>query len=229
MSSENEALENGLQDGAWRTCLEPEFRSAYFQTLNDFYAERISDGHEIYPAKENIFAAFNLTPLDAVKVVILGQDPYHGPGQAMGLSFSVPEGIKIPPSLRNIYKEITADLGAVKHNTGDLTEWARQGVLLLNSVLTVEDSQAGSHRGQGWEAFTDAAIRCVSEAADPCVFMLWGGWAKTKTPLIDTDKHVIFTTSHPSPLSAYRGFNGCGHFSAANAFLEKNGREKIVW
>ena len=147
----------------------------------------------------------------------------------MGLSFSVPEGIKIPPSLRNIYKEITADLGAVKHNTGDLTEWARQGVLLLNSVLTVKDSQAGSHRGQGWEAFTDAAIRCVSEAADPCVFMLWGGWAKTKTPLIDTDKHVIFTTSHPSPLSAYRGFNGCGHFSAANAFLEKNGREKIVW
>ena len=229
MSSENEALENGLQDGEWQTRLESEFRSAYFQTLNDFYAERISDGHEIFPAKENIFAAFNLTPLDAVKVVILGQDPYHGPGQAMGLSFSVPEGIKIPPSLRNIYKEITADLGAVKHNTGDLTEWARQGVLLLNSVLTVEDSQAGSHRGQGWEAFTDAAIRCVSEAADPCVFMLWGGWAKTKTPLIDTDKHVIFTTSHPSPLSAYRGFNGCGHFSAANAFLEKNGREKIVW
>ena len=147
----------------------------------------------------------------------------------MGLSFSVPEGVKIPPSLRNIYKEILSDIGTVQHDTGDLSEWARQGVLLLNSVLTVEAAQAGSHRGRGWETFTDAAIRCVSETAEPCVFMLWGGWAKTKAPLIDTDKHLILTTAHPSPLSAYRGFNGCGHFSAANRFLEQYERDKIIW
>ena len=147
----------------------------------------------------------------------------------MGLSFSVPAGVKIPPSLRNIYKEITSDIGSVKHDTGDLSGWAKQGVLLLNSVLTVEAAQAGSHRGQGWETFTDAAIRSVSETAEPSVFMLWGGWAKTKAPLIDTDKHLILETAHPSPLSAYRGFNGCGHFSAANAFLEGKGRGKIIW
>ena len=229
MSSENEALENGLQDGEWQTRLESEFQAPYFRALNNFYAQCLTNGDEIYPPRDQIFAAFNLTKLDQVKVVILGQDPYHGPGQAMGLSFSVPEGVKIPPSLRNIYKEILSDIGTVQHDTGDLSEWARQGVLLLNSVLTVEAAQAGSHRSQGWENFTDAAIRSVSETAEPCVFMLWGGWAKTKTPLIDTEKHLILTTAHPSPLSAYRGFNGCGHFSAANAFLDENGRGKIIW
>ena len=229
MSSENEALENGLQDGEWQTRLESEFQAPYFRALNNFYAQCLTNGDEIYPPRDQIFAAFNLTKLDQVKVVILGQDPYHGPGQAMGLSFSVPEGVKIPPSLRNIYKEILSDIGTVQHDTGDLSEWARQGVLLLNSVLTVEAAQAGSHRGRGWETFTDAAIRCVSETAEPCVFMLWGGWAKTKAPLIDTDKHLILETAHPSPLSAYRGFNGCGHFSAANAFLEGKGRGKIIW
>ena len=229
MSSENEALENGLQDGEWQTRLESEFQAPYFRALNNFYAQCLTNGDEIYPPRDQIFAAFNLTKLDQVKVIILGQDPYHGPGQAMGLSFSVPEGVKIPPSLRNIYKEILSDIGTVQHDTGDLSEWARQGVLLLNSVLTVEAAQAGSHRGQGWETFTDAAIRSVSETAEPSVFMLWGGWAKTKAPLIDTDKHLILETAHPSPLSAYRGFNGCGHFSAANAFLEGKGRGKIIW
>jgi len=223
------SLENGLEDAAWRTQLESELRAPYFQSLNKFYTDQVAAGREIYPPKGQIFAAFNLTKLNQVKVVILGQDPYHGPGQAMGLSFSVPAGVKIPPSLRNIYKEIMSDIGSVKHDTGDLSGWAKQGVLLLNSVLTVEATRAGSHRGQGWEGFTDAAIRSVSETAEPCVFMLWGSWAKTKTPLIDTDKHLILTTAHPSPLSAYRGFNGCGHFSAANAFLEENGRGKIVW
>lgn len=183
----------------------------------------------VYPPAENIFKAFSLTPLSEVKVVILGQDPYHGEGQAHGLSFSVPKGVKIPPSLRNIYKEIATDIGADIPENGNLERWATQGVFLLNSTLTVEAGAAGFHQGWGWETFTDEVIRVISREQSHVVFLLWGKFAQDKASLIDETKHLILKTTHPSPLSAYRGFLGCKHFSQANEYLQQHNQVPIKW
>jgi len=218
-----------LKDPSWRAALEGEFAKPYFKEVEAALEHRRKDGAVIFPDEENIFAAFNLTPLDQVKVVILGQDPYHGPGQAMGLSFSVPEGVKVPPSLRNMLKEIESDIGASSLAGGDLTPWARQGVLLLNSVLTVEEASANAHAGLGWERFTDEAMSTLSSAREGVVFLFWGGSAKKKAALIDKTRHTVLTAPHPSPLSAYRGFLGCQHFSKANALLKAAGQKPIAW
>ena len=183
----------------------------------------------IYPKKEDVFAAFGHTPLFNVKVVILGQDPYHGEGQAHGLSFSVPKGMRTPPSLRNIFKEIQRDLNTEAPRTTDLSGWAQQGVLLLNTVLTVRENEAGSHRSKGWEQFTDAVITVVSEQLNGIIFLLWGNPAQHKESLIDTQKHVVLKAPHPSPLSAHRGFIGCGHFSRVNELLQELGKSTIDW
>ncbi len=185
----------------------------------------------IYPPQAMIFKAFEWVPLTAVKVVILGQDPYHGPEQAQGLSFSVPNHLKTPPSLRNIFKEIQRDCfpGEIKEFQNDLTRWAKQGVFLLNTVLTVEASKAGSHQKMGWEQLTDDVIRTINESQEHCVFMLWGKPAQKKTPLLDSSKHLVLATSHPSPLGAYRGFNGCSHFSQTNNFLSEHNITPINW
>lgn len=194
-------------------------------------------GRDLCPARSNVFRALELTPPDAVRVVILGQDPYHGPGQAHGLAFSVPEGVKAPPSLRNIFKEIAGD-GDVEDEpvtdpvcdpACDLTRWARQGVLLLNAVLTTQLGSAGAHADLGWQALTDAVIQAVSDGRGHAVFMLWGSHAQAKAPLIDAGRHLILETTHPSPLSAWRGFNGCGHFRAANAWLARHGLDAVDW
>lgn len=222
-------LARHLRDPSWRAALAGEFGEDYFLKLEAEIDERRAAGAAVYPPEASIFAAFNLTPLDAVKLVILGQDPYHGPGQAMGLSFSVPEGMKVPPSLRNMIKEIADDIGACALTSGDLSGWAAQGVLLLNTSLTVEDGKAGSHSKLGWMRFTDRAIAALSEAREGVVFVLWGGHAQKKAGLIDTSKHLVLAGPHPSPLSAYRGFFGCKHFSEANAYLEASGRTPIVW
>lgn len=206
--------------GRWRDTTEAFRASPAGQALIDFVDARVAAGAVVYPAQ--VFRALELTPLESVKVVILGQDPYHGPGQAQGLAFSVPAGVRLPPSLRNIYKEVAADTGAAVPKDGDLTRWARQGVLLLNTALTVEDGQPQSHAQRGWEALTDALIRQVSREAGPCVFLLWGAPAQRKRPLVDTTRHAVFTANHPSPLAATRPpqpFIGCRHFSAANAWL----------
>lgn len=197
--------------------------TAMRQTLN----ERYRTG-EVYPPEEQVYTAFELTPFNGIKVVILGQDPYHGKGQSHGLAFSVNEGVKIPPSLRNIYKELESDLGIVR-TSGNLSDWAKEGVLLLNTVLTVDAGNANSHRGLGWEQFTDNIIRTVSEAHEHVVFILWGKPAQQKINLIDTDKHKIITSVHPSPLSSYRGFFGSKPFSRTNDYLESAGRGAIDW
>ena len=197
--------------------------------LSQFLKTEKSKGKIIYPQGDQIFAALDKTPLGEVKVVILGQDPYHGPNQAHGLSFSVPHGEKIPPSLRNIYKEIGDDIAVAAPTHGNLESWASQGVLLLNSVLTVEAGQAGSHQGRGWERFTDAIIEIVSHHAEHVVFMLWGSYAQKKGAVIDSAKHCVLKAPHPSPLSAHRGFLGCKHFSKANAYLSDRGRTAIDW
>jgi len=200
--------------------------------LGGFLRAEEAAGKRIYPPAGMRLAALELTPLDKVKVVILGQDPYHGPGQAHGLSFSVQPGVKVPPSLANIYKEIEADLGLPRPAHGHLEGWARQGVLLLNNALTVEDGRAGSHAGKGWEAITDAAVAAVAAKADPCVFLLWGSHARKKAqavPGLMDSHHLVLTAPHPSPLSAHSGFLGCRHFSKANAFLDSNGRSAIDW
>jgi uracil-DNA glycosylase len=217
-----------LED-SWKEALATEFSSDYMQQLKSFLLERKASGAAIFPAGPNYFRALDLTPLDKVKVVILGQDPYHGPGQAHGLSFSVRPGVRIPPSLINIYKEIERDLGIAPPRHGFLESWAKQGVLLLNSVLTVERGQAGAHQGKGWEKFTDAIIHKVNEQAEPCVFLLWGSHAQKKASFINRDRHLVLKAPHPSPLSAHRGFLGCGHFSQANAFLQRNGRAPVEW
>ncbi len=183
----------------------------------------------VYPVAENVYSALQLTPFDQVRVVLLGQDPYHGAGQAHGLAFSVPPGIKTPPSLRNIHKELDRDLGPAGARSNDLSAWAQQGVLLLNTVLTVGADKAGSHRGWGWEEVTDTIIRALSRRREQLVFLLWGNDAQKKIPLIDTDRHSILTTSHPSGLSAYRGFIGCGHFSQVNDKLAALGQKPICW
>jgi len=213
----------------WKAALETEFDSEYMQALRAFLLEEKRRGKVVYPPGPQIFNAFNTTPFDQVKVVILGQDPYHGPGQAHGLSFSVPAGVPSPPSLQNIVKEIQRDLGIEMSRSGCLVPWAEQGVLLLNAVLTVEQRQAASHQGKGWERFTDAAIDHLNRERDGLVFMLWGSYAQRKGNLIDRKRHLVLTAPHPSPLSAHRGFIGCGHFSRANDWLVQQGKTPIDW
>ena len=216
-------------DHSWYEALKEQFEAPYFAQLKEFLvAER--QQYTCYPPGSKIFNAFDSTPLDKVKVVILGQDPYHEPGQAMGLCFSVPDGVQVPPSLVNIIKEINDDLGMqIPTSKGDLSGWARQGVLLLNATLTVRAHRAGSHQHQGWEEFTDAAIKAVNDKRRGVVFLLWGSYAIAKRKLIDPNKHFILTAPHPSPLSAYRGFFGCRHFSRANDLLRQQGQEPIDW
>ena len=214
---------------SWLAHLAPEFELPYMQQLKQFLLLQKQAGKIIYPESKNIFNAFNSTPLDQVKVVILGQDPYHGPNQAHGLCFSVQPGIQTPPSLQNMYKEIQRDLGLPIPNHGFLQSWANQGVFLLNATLTVEQAKAGAHQGQGWEQFTDRAIQIVNEQREGVVFLLWGSYAQKKGQLIDGRKHLILRAPHPSPLSAYRGFMGCGHFSNVNEYLEGKGQAPIDW
>ncbi|MGN6376474.1 MAG: uracil-DNA glycosylase [Sphingomonas sp.] len=214
---------------SWKTPLAPEFASQYMQQLRQFLLDQKGQGRRIFPRGSDYFRALDLTPLDTVRVVILGQDPYHGEGQAHGLCFSVKPGVRTPPSLVNIYKEIEADLGIGPARHGFLEHWAEQGVLLLNSVLTVEMGQAASHRGRGWETFTDAVVRLVNEKPDPVVFMLWGAYAQRKAGFVDTSRHLVLKAPHPSPLSAHSGFFGCRHFSQANAFLESKGLPPVDW
>ncbi len=213
----------------WANKLQNYFSSESFQQLADFVREEYVQ-KSVYPKPQDIFRAFWLTPFSNVKVVVLGQDPYHGTNQAHGLSFSVPENIKVPPSLQNIYKEIESDLGIKKDFTvGNLESWANQGVLLLNAILTVVANQPASHREKGWEEFTDTVIKTISDQQKNVVFMLWGNFARSKKALIDTGKHLILEASHPSPFSAYSGFFGCKHFSKCNEYLLKNNKKEIMW
>lgn len=215
-------------DQSWKNELADIFESPGFRQTAEFaraqYATR-----EVYPPAAKIFAAFDACPFDKVKVVILGQDPYHGPGQANGLCFSVNPGVRMPPSLVNIFKEVSADTGAPMPADGDLSRWARQGVLLLNATLTVETNRAGSHQGQGWEQFTDEVISRLSRDRDHLVFILWGSYAIRKSALIDQTRHLVLTSPHPSPLSAHRGFFGNHHFSRANAYLAASGETPVAW
>ena len=214
---------------AWLERLQPQFDEPYMGELKRFLLDEKQRGKSIFPKGANWFRALDLTPLDQVRVVILGQDPYHGPGQAHGLCFSVPPNVRPPPSLVNIYKELASDLGITPARHGFLEHWAKQGVLLLNSVLTVEMGRAASHRDRGWERFTDAVIREVNAKDEPVVFMLWGSYAQKKAAFVDTSKHLVLKAPHPSPLSAHNGFFGCRHFSKANAFLESRGAPTIDW
>ncbi len=216
-------------DEQWKSALEAEFSAPYMQALKTFLTAERAAGKRIFPKGSEYFAALNLTPLDSVKVVILGQDPYHGEGQAHGLSFSVRPGVKTPPSLVNIYKELQADLGIVPARHGFLEHWAKQGVLLLNAVLTVEMAQAASHQGKGWEKFTDAVIRAVNDLPHPVVFILWGAYAQKKAAFVNADKHLVIKSAHPSPLSAHNGFLGSKPFSKTNDFLKSKGLKPIDW
>lgn len=212
---------------SWDPLLAPEYDKPYYQALRKFLkAEYLHSGYRVFPPMDDLFAAFRETEYTAVKAVILGQDPYHEYGQAHGLCFSVRRGVQVPPSLQNIYKELHRDIGFTVPDHGDLTAWAKQGVLLLNSVLTVREGCAGSHRGKGWEIFTDRAIQLLNERKEPVVFFLWGSYARAKKQLITNERHLVLETVHPSPLSASRGFIGCGHFSACNKFL---GNAAIDW
>lgn len=213
---------------SWKKVLSQEFEQPYFQSIATFLKKEKKAGKKIYPPGSLIFNAFNTTPFHEVKVVILGQDPYHNPGEAMGLSFSVPKGVRVPPSLRNIYKELQSDLGITPPSHGDLTAWAKQGVFLLNAMLTVAHKSAGSHRKIGWQDFTNAVIRKLSEERKGLVFMLWGGFARRKKDLIDKDKHLVLEAAHPSPLAG-GAFFGSAHFSKANAYLEAQGKEPVNW
>lgn len=213
---------------SWKEKLADEFEKPYFKELTDFVRQEYKT-QVCYPPGNLIFNAFNLCPFDQVKVVIIGQDPYHGPGQAHGLCFSVNDGIPFPPSLQNIFKEIQADLGKEVPATGILTRWAQQGVLLLNATLTVRAHQAASHQRHGWEEFTDAVIRKLSQERDHLVFILWGAYAQKKGAVIDRERHLVLTSAHPSPLSAYHGFFGNKHFSLTNAYLEQYGKTPINW
>lgn len=214
---------------SWKARVGDWFAREDMRALAAFLRERKAAGARIHPPGPQIFAAFDATPFDAVKVVILGQDPYHGPGQAHGLSFSVPPGVPVPPSLQNMYKELRRDLGIAPPDHGWLMPWARQGVLLLNAVLTVEEGRAGSHQGRGWEGFTDHVVDVLNRDREGLVFMLWGSYAQAKGKVIDAQRHRVLRTTHPSPLSAHRGFLGCGHFSAANQYLARRGVAPIDW
>lgn len=212
----------------WDRHLAPELEQPYFLALKQFLIQERKE-HTVYPRGNDIFNAFHQTPFEAVRVVILGQDPYHGPGQAHGLSFSVPAGIPAPPSLANIFKELQRSPGISPPRTGDLTPWAQQGVLLLNATLTVRAHMAASHQKQGWERFTDAAIAALVREHSGLIFLLWGRSAQDKEPMIDPDRHYILKAPHPSPLSAHRGFIGCGHFTTTNEILQAQGRPPIDW
>ncbi len=215
-------------ESTWRQVLSPEFEKPYFLRLTEF-VRREYRVTTCYPPGKLIFNAFNLCPFDQVKVVLIGQDPYHEPGQAVGLCFSVNDGIPYPPSLQNIFKEIQADLGEAVLSTGNLTHWAKQGVLLLNATLTVRAHRAGSHQGKGWEEFTDAAIRALAEQREHLVFILWGAYAQKKGAFIDRNRHLVLTSAHPSPLSASHGFFGNKHFSRTNDYLTAHGETPIAW
>ena len=215
---------------SWKQVLQPEFDKPYFEFLTSFVRQEYQT-RQCYPPASAIFRAFDLCPFQEVKAVILGQDPYHEPGQAMGLAFSVPQGVIVPPSLVNIYNEIQRDLGrpSVCAPSGDLTPWVKQGVLLLNATLTVQAHRAASHQNKGWEELTDAAIAALSKQREHIVFLLWGAYAQRKAQLIDHRRHLVLSSSHPSPLSVYRGFDGCGHFSKANAYLTQHNITPIEW
>lgn len=213
---------------SWQAHLQKEFDKPYFENLIAFVKQEYAH-HTVYPPGRLIFNAFNLCPFDKVKVVLIGQDPYHEPGQAHGLCFSVNDGVQFPPSLNNIFKEIKDDTGADIPTSGNLTRWAKQGVLLLNATLTVREHAAGSHQKHGWEEFTDEVIRTISNEREGIVFILWGSYAQSKAQLIDSSKHFILKSAHPSPLSAYRGFFGNHHFSLTNMYLQKNGKTPIKW
>jgi uracil-DNA glycosylase len=222
-----EVMDVRIETG-WKERLNPEFEKPYFTQLTDFVRHEYT-GKTIYPPAKLIFNAFDLCPFDKVKVVIIGQDPYHGPGQAHGLCFSVNKGVAFPPSLINIFKEIESDLGKPMPANGDLTRWADQGVLLLNATLTVRAHQAGSHQNKGWETFTDAAIRYLAEERENLVFLLWGAYAQKKGAFIDRSLHLVLSSAHPSPLSAYNGFFGNKHFSRTNQYLTEHGQTPIDW
>jgi uracil-DNA glycosylase len=213
----------------WRSLLQQEFVKPYWLKLDGYLQQRSHLGNVIYPPPARVFSAFEQCDLNKIRVVILGQDPYHGPGQANGLCFSVPQGHRIPPSLRNIFKELSSDVGAPIAGHGCLTSWAEQGVLLLNTVMTVEQGQPNSHADKGWETFTDRVIHLINKNCDSIVFMLWGSNAQKKQSLLDESQHLVLRSTHPSPLSAYRGFFGCGHFSRANQFLVSKGQTPIDW
>ncbi|MBQ5738209.1 MAG: uracil-DNA glycosylase [Alistipes sp.] len=212
----------------WKQILEHEFQEPYFDALVDFVKGEYATT-TVYPSGANIFRAFDKCPFDKLKVVIIGQDPYHGPGQANGLCFSVGRGVQFPPSLQNIFKEVQSDIGTPIPESGELDRWAEQGVLLLNAVLTVRAHEAASHAGRGWERFTDAVVRAIAERKQQVVYMLWGGYAQKKGAIADPANNLILKAVHPSPLSAYRGFFGCRHFSEANRYLESVGKTPIVW
>ena len=214
---------------SWQAVLGDELHKPYMESLRAFLKQEKAAGKVIYPPGPQIFNAFNHTPFDQVKVVIIGQDPYHGPGQAHGLSFSVPNGVPLPPSLQNIYKEIASDLNIPMSRNGDLTPWADQGVLLLNATLTVEQAKAGSHQGKGWEQFTDAAIAALNKHREGLVFVLWGSYAQKKGDMIDATRHLVLKSVHPSPLSSHRGFFGNHQFSTINQYLTQRGQAPIDW
>jgi uracil-DNA glycosylase len=212
----------------WKEVLQEEFTKPYFDELVEFVKQEYASG-VVYPAGANIFRAFDKCPFDKLKVVIIGQDPYHGPGQANGLCFSVARGVQFPPSLQNIFKEVQSDIGTPMPESGELDRWAEQGVLLLNAVLTVRAHQAASHAGRGWEKFTDAVVRAIAERKSEVVYMLWGSYAQKKGAIANPANNLILKAVHPSPLSAYRGFFGCKHFSEANKYLESVGKTPVVW
>lgn len=219
-------------DSSWKMALAEEWKKSYLQDLASFVAQERTSGVPVYPAKQDVFSAFNNTPFDKVKVVIIGQDPYHGPGQAHGLSFSVPQNIKQPPSLKNIFKELQDDLGIAPPEHGSLKAWAEQGVLMLNAILTVRAHEPKSHHGKGWELFTDAVVAALCAREDPVIFVLWGKSAQEKCQQIlgtSSGRHFVLTAAHPSPYSAYSGFFGCRHFSKINELLTRQGKETINW
>lgn len=221
-------MSNVKIEAGWKAALAGEFEQPYFEAIASFLRSEKAAGKVVYPPGGLIFNAFDSTPFDQVKVVILGQDPYHNPGEAMGLCFSVPRGVKVPPSLVNIYKELQADLGIPAPGHGDLSSWTRQGVFLLNAMLTVERNRPQSHQNIGWQTFTDAVIRTLSERREGLVFMLWGNFARKKKTLIDTERHLVLESAHPSPLAG-NAFSGCRHFSKANAYLESKGVVPVDW
>lgn len=225
MDTENKKI---VIEPSWKAALTGEFESEYFKQLADFVRTEYKNA-TVFPAPKNIFRAFDACPFDATKVVLIGQDPYHGPGQANGLCFAVPEHADLPPSLQNIFKEIESDLGVKPLAGGDLTRWAQQGVLLLNATLTVRAHTAGSHQNKGWEQFTDAVIKRLSQEERPLVFLLWGNYARKKGMQIDRTKHLVLESAHPSPLSAHNGFFGNKHFSQTNSYLKKHGFKEIDW